>query len=147
MQDWINAILASIITGLILLIIEYRTRYFANFIRENRRRSSNLQQKSKRTFLSAYLQKFREQPDWAETVARARQNLGKIYGVHPNDIQLIDWRPDENWLKKKLHLEVRIPTPTSKDGKPVAFYNDFHDELVHHILVDQKGQILRDDWW
>lgn len=143
MQDWINASIVTVITGIILLIIEYRTGYFANFKQESQRRSSKTQPKPKQKFL----QKLREQPDWAETVARARQNLSKIYGVHPDDIQLIDWRPDRNWLKKKLHLEVRIPTPTSKDGTHVDFYDDFQDELVHHILVDQEGQIIRDDWW
>ncbi len=146
MQELVIVILAGVITGIIILIIEYRTRWFANQKRKSIHPSSKTQRKTKRTLLPRLWARLREKPNWADIVKKARRNLANLYGVHPNEIMVLDWTPT-GWWKKNLKLEVRIPTPTSRYGEPVDFYNDYFDELIHYVLVDKDGHILQDDWW
>jgi hypothetical protein len=114
MPEWILAVTSTFVVGVLLLILEYRTGWFANHVPQA---------------LGFPKMSFNEQ-DWVETIYKVKHGLGKIYGVAPDEIEVYSWEPKDR--NKKIRLEVNIPSRTGARWS-----------VTHVVWAERGGRILR----
>jgi hypothetical protein len=115
MEQWLLNIVGALTAGVILLFLEHRTGFFAHHIPK----VFGLQ---------------REPPkerDWAETIYRVKQGLGKIYGVAPDSITVGKWEPKDR--NKRIRLEATL----SPESSGMRWSNDYYI-----VWAERDGRIL-----
>jgi hypothetical protein len=108
MLGLVLAIGIPLLVGVLLLILEYRTGWFAN--RLSVRSSAGTDLRSDR--------------GWAETICKVRQNLGRIYALDPDEIRVLSWEPKDRG--KRIRLEAK-----TADGGRYIVWADRAGRILH----------------
>jgi hypothetical protein len=118
MMDWMVAAIISLIVGVVLLAIEYRTGWFADRITKTLGKGIDLT------------------GNWATTIYQVRLGLGRIYAVSPEEITVDKWEP--KFFGLRVRLQVMIPSPVISERYGTG--SRLYECLI--VWADRAGRIL-----
>ena len=89
-NNWPLALLIPLVVGVILLVLEYRTKWFAN----------RLDRRPKRKETKAI--------NWMDAVQKAKTNLNSIYVIYGDDVYIRSWEVNKEGTMVKIELSMNL---------------------------------------
>ncbi len=131
-------LLVTVIGGTILLILEYRTHWFAQYrARLEHRPAPPRRTRSSRTSS--------EPNDWGEAIAKARMTYAKMQGLSSNQVLIERWAL--NWNKTEVKIKLSYPKKVlvSQYARGRGYFK-VPTESYHRtfIVADKKGRIIKE---